>query len=170
MFRKRGGRKLMVTPDGAPWAPRPRVDNAMVKALARAFRGQRMLGQSVCGTIEELARRERVDRCYMSRVLRLTLLASDSVEAILDGRQPEGMRQAVLLDGFRWSRRQRRSGGESHEPRRPDAGLAFRVAPPQLGTAEQTVITFPSAKRCQLAGLGSGGLYLVHGSASRLTP
>ena len=75
MFRKRGGRKLMVTPDGAPWAPRPRVDNAMVKALARAFRGQRMLGQSVCGTIEELARRERVDRCYMSRVLRLTRIS-----------------------------------------------------------------------------------------------
>ena len=40
-FRKRGGRKLVVTPDGAEWAPRPRVDNAMVKALARAFRGGR---------------------------------------------------------------------------------------------------------------------------------
>ena len=37
-FRKRGCRKLVATPDGAPWAPRPRVDNAMVKALARAFR------------------------------------------------------------------------------------------------------------------------------------
>ena len=37
-FRKRGGRKLVVMPDGAEWAPRPRVDNAIVKALARAFR------------------------------------------------------------------------------------------------------------------------------------
>ena len=42
-FRKRGGRKLVVTPDGAEWAPRPRVDNAMVKALARAFRWRKML-------------------------------------------------------------------------------------------------------------------------------
>ena len=42
-FRKRGGRKLVVTPDGAAWAPRPRVDNAMVKALARAFRWRKML-------------------------------------------------------------------------------------------------------------------------------
>ena len=42
-FRKRGGRKLVVTPDGATWAPRPRVDNAMVKALARAFRWRKML-------------------------------------------------------------------------------------------------------------------------------
>ena len=53
-FRKRGGRKLVVTPDGREWAPRPRVDNAMVKALARAFRG--------------------VAPSYISRVLRLTLL------------------------------------------------------------------------------------------------
>jgi len=64
----------------------------MVKALARAFRWQRMLDDGVCGTIEELARGERVNRGYMSRVLRLTLLAPDIVEAILDGRQPEGMR------------------------------------------------------------------------------
>jgi len=46
-FRKRGSRKTVVTPDGAPWAPRPRVDNALVKALARAFRWQRMLDEGV---------------------------------------------------------------------------------------------------------------------------
>ena len=89
-FRRRGGRKQVVTPDGAPWAPRPRIDNAMVKALARAFRWQRMLDEGVVATIEELARREKVNRGYMSRVLRLTLLAPDIVEAILDGRQPGG--------------------------------------------------------------------------------
>ncbi len=37
-FTKRGGRKLVVTPDGAEWAPRPRVDNAMAKALVSRFR------------------------------------------------------------------------------------------------------------------------------------
>ena len=99
-FRKRGGRKMVVTPDGAPWAPRPRVDNAMVKALARAFRWQRMLDEGVCATIEELARREQVNRGYMSRVLRLTLLAPDLVEAILDGRQPAELRLEDLLEGF----------------------------------------------------------------------
>jgi len=99
-FKKRGGRKTVVTPDGAVWASQPRVDNAMVKALARAFRWQRMLDEGVCGTIEELARRERVNRGYMSRVLRLTLLAPDIVEAILDGRQPDGMRLEDLLEGF----------------------------------------------------------------------
>ena len=54
-FRKRGGRKLVVTPDGAPWAPRPRVDNAMVKALARVFRWRKMLDVGVCARLEDLA-------------------------------------------------------------------------------------------------------------------
>jgi hypothetical protein len=59
-----------------------------------------MLDEGVCGMIEELARREKVNRGYMSRVLRLTLLAPDIVEAILDGRQPEGLRLEDLLEGF----------------------------------------------------------------------
>lgn len=59
-----------------------------------------MLEEGGCGTVEELTRRETVDRGYMSRVLRLTLLAPDVVEATLDGRQPERMRLKELLDGF----------------------------------------------------------------------
>jgi hypothetical protein len=51
-------------------------------------------------TIEELARRERVNRGYMSRMVRLTLLAPDIVEAILDGRQPAEMQLDDLLEGF----------------------------------------------------------------------
>ena len=55
VFKKRGGRKLVVTPDGAAWAPRPRVDNAMVKALARAFRWRKLLDLGVHATIEDLS-------------------------------------------------------------------------------------------------------------------
>ena len=51
-------------------------------------------------TIEELAKREKVDHCYISRVLRLTLLASEIVEAILDGRQPAELQLDDLLDAF----------------------------------------------------------------------
>ena len=87
-------------PDGAPWASRPSVDDAIVKAVVRAFRWQRMLDDGVCGTIKELAERERVNAGYMSRVLRLTLLAPDIVEAILDGRQPEGLRLEDMLNEF----------------------------------------------------------------------
>jgi hypothetical protein len=99
-FRKRGGRKQVVTPDGAPLVPHARVDNAMLKAVARAFRWRRMLDEGVCATIEELAKCEGVNRGYMSRVLRLTLLAPDLVEAILDGRQQEGLRLEVMLAAF----------------------------------------------------------------------
>jgi hypothetical protein len=99
-FRKRGGRKRVVTPDGAEWAPRPRVDNALVKALARAFRWRKMLDDGAHGTIEDLARARRVHTTYVSRVLRLTLLAPDIVEAILDGRQSAEVGLDDLLSGF----------------------------------------------------------------------
>ena len=97
---KRGGRKRVVTSDGAGWAPRPRVDNAMVKALARAFRWRKMLDTGVHATLEDLARAKCVNATYVSRILRLTLLAPDIVEAILDGRQPAELQLDVLLKGF----------------------------------------------------------------------
>ena len=50
-FKKRGGRKLMMTPDGAGWVPRPRVDNAMAKAHARASRWRKMLDMTVNATL-----------------------------------------------------------------------------------------------------------------------
>jgi hypothetical protein len=99
-FKKRGRRKLVVTPDGTAWAPRPRVDNAMVKALARAFRWRKMLDEGVHATLEDLARAKGVARSYVSRVLRLTMLAPEIVEAILDGRQSAALQLDDLLDGF----------------------------------------------------------------------
>ena len=112
-FRRRGGRKLVVTPDGAEWAPRPRVDNAMVKALARAFRWRKMLDEGVHATLEDLARAKGVAPSYVSRVLRLTLLAPEIVEAILDGRQPAELQLDDLLEGFplEWERQHLRSDG-----------------------------------------------------------
>ena len=82
---RRGGRKAIALPDGAS-APR-RPDDALVKALARAFRWKRMLESGEFATIAELAEREGIAPSYMTRVLRLTLLAPDIIEAILDGRQ-----------------------------------------------------------------------------------
>ncbi len=82
---KRGGRKEMQLPESAA-QPR-RTDNTLVKALARAFRWKRMLESSEYATVAELAEREGIAPSYMTRVLRLTLLAPDIVEAILDGKQ-----------------------------------------------------------------------------------
>jgi hypothetical protein len=59
-FKQRGGWKRVVTPDGGGWAPRPRVDNAMVEALARAFRWRKMLDEGVYEPLEDLARAKGV--------------------------------------------------------------------------------------------------------------
>jgi hypothetical protein len=101
-FQVRGGRKLVVTPDGSPsWAkPRKRIDNAIVKALARAFRWQKLLEDSTYATIEEIANAEKINPSYVSRVLRLTLLSPEIVEMILDGRQPTSMTLKTLQKSF----------------------------------------------------------------------
>jgi hypothetical protein len=72
----------------------------MVQALARAFRWRKRLDEGVHATIEDLARAKGVHATYVSRVLRLTLLAPEIVEAILDGRQPAGLQLDDLLEGF----------------------------------------------------------------------
>ncbi|MEL6769395.1 MAG: hypothetical protein AAFP17_19625 [Pseudomonadota bacterium] len=93
---KRGGRKEMQLPEGAV-QPR-RTDNTLVKALARAFRWKRMLESGELATIAELAEREGIAPSYMTRVLRLTLLAPDIVEAILDGTQGPEVTLARVLE------------------------------------------------------------------------
>lgn len=89
-IRRRGGRKQIIGPDGAAIrasgdAGETRGDPALVKALARAFRWRRLLEESRYASIRELSAKEGVDRAYVARVLSLTLLAPDLVEAILDG-------------------------------------------------------------------------------------
>ena len=95
---KRGGRKEMQLPEGAA-QPR-RTDSTLVKALARAFRWKRMLETGEFATIAELAEREGIAPSYMTRVLRLTLLAPDIVEAILDGRQGPEVTLARVMGPF----------------------------------------------------------------------
>ena len=70
----------------------------IVKALARAFRWRKMLDDGVHATIEDLAGPRACNATYVSRVLRLTLLAPEIVEAILDGRQPAELRLKDLLE------------------------------------------------------------------------
>ena len=95
---KRGGRKEMQLPEGATQSRR--TDNTLVKALARAFRWKRMLESGEFATIAELTEREGIAPSYMTRVLRLTLLAPDIVEAILDGKQGPEVTLARLLEPF----------------------------------------------------------------------
>ena len=93
---KRGGRKEMVLPTGATTA-RATPDNTLVKALARAFRWKRMLESGEFATIADLAEQEKIAPSYMTRVMRLTLLAPDLVERLLSGDRGLGISLANLL-------------------------------------------------------------------------
>ena len=110
---KRGGRKEIRLPADVPASHR--TDNTSVKALGRAFRWKRMLGSGEFATIAELAEREGIAPSYLTRVLRLTLLAPDVVEAILDGRQGSEVTLARLMEPFpvEWDRQQFRQARDA---------------------------------------------------------
>ena len=108
-WRRRGGRKVIVAPPGCEdWAPPPRIDNTLVKALARAHRWQRLLEGGEYATLAEMTDAERISRSYVSRVLRLTLLAPDIVERILDGRPTAGLPQLLKPFPVEWERQRER--------------------------------------------------------------
>ena len=100
-IRRRPGRKTLVSlgfgADGGRIATK--ADPALVKALARAFRYQKLLDEGRYASISEMAAAEKIERGYLGTLLRLTLLAPELVEAILNGRQPEGVTLPVLLEG-----------------------------------------------------------------------
>jgi hypothetical protein len=93
----------VVTPvhgEGGDAAIPTRADPALVKALAWAFRYQRLLDEAQYASISEMAAAERIERGYLGTLLRLTLLAPDIVQAVLDGRQPDGVTLPRLLEPF----------------------------------------------------------------------
>jgi hypothetical protein len=97
---KRGGRKEIHLP------PRKhetrQTDETLVKALARAFRWQKMLENGAYTTITELSEAEKINHSYLSRVLRLTLLAPDIVDTILNGNQSLTLKDVMCPFPLAW--------------------------------------------------------------------
>ena len=114
-LKRHGGRKLVIVPDGGgvPERPHATPDDTLLKALARAHRWKRMLESGQVASLNELAEAEKINPSYLSRIYRLTLLAPDIVEAILDGRQPRTLQLADLMEDFpvEWARQRERFGG-----------------------------------------------------------
>ena len=149
--RRRGGRKVVIAPDGTE-APAvgeaARIDSTLVKALARAFRYQRMLAQGRYASITEMAAAERLERGYLGSLLRLTLLAPDIVSAILDGRQPEELTYAVLAGGVPsgWDVQRNILGANS-----PESGPIQRAGGGQRA-AESTTVMKGRGRKSSLLG------------------
>ena len=66
-FRRRGGRKRIVAPDGSELGPatRPQPDGTLPKALARAWRWQRMLDKGVYTSVSEIGDAENISKSYV---------------------------------------------------------------------------------------------------------
>jgi hypothetical protein len=107
-MRHQGGRKQVVAPAGVtPWIPAStRVDSTLVKAIVRAHRWRDMLESGDYATVRDLAKAEVINESYLGRVLRLTLLAPEIIETILQGRQPATLELDDLLQQFpvEWDR------------------------------------------------------------------
>ena len=104
-WKRRGGRKVIIAPEGTDaWAPaKPRPDETLIRALARAHRWKRLLEDGNYRSAGEISESEKIDRSFVNRLMRLTLLAPDIQEAVLDGRQPkemqlEGLTRAMPSD------------------------------------------------------------------------
>ena len=112
-FAQRGGRKQNIVPLGADdWLPRSASpSNAIVAAVAKAHHWRTLLESGAFASAAELARTSKVNESYLCRVLRLTLLAPDIVEAILAGRQPSTLELKDLLGRFRSNGKRSGSSG-----------------------------------------------------------
>jgi hypothetical protein len=87
----------MVPEGSAVRAPKPRRDETMIRALVRAHRWRRKIESGQAKSITDLAEQDGVTDAYVCRLLPITCLAPEIVEAILDGRQPKGLRLAEML-------------------------------------------------------------------------
>lgn len=113
-FKRQGGRKVIIAPDGSDaWVQaKPRRDETLIRALARAHRWKRLLEEGHHDSIIALANAENINRAYVCRLLNLTLLAPDITESILDGTHP---RSLILEDVVRampsaWSQQRTQIG------------------------------------------------------------
>ena len=95
-FRTRNGKRRILAPDGQEQHPR---HSPLIEAIARAWQWQDMYESGEYPDLQSLADAVGVDRSYVSRLLPLTSLAPNIVEAILAGNEPEGMTLTELRKG-----------------------------------------------------------------------
>lgn len=120
-FSRRSSRKMIVGPDGKTLsemidAEADNTDYTFISALGKAFSWQRMLDEGKYESPKELAEKEKVEVTHMYRVMRLTLLAPDIIEAVLNGKQPRTLTLQNVVRGFPISwQEQRKVFGFTHE-------------------------------------------------------
>ena len=157
-IRRRPGRKTVVTPvrDGNVAHIPTRADPALVKALARAFRYQKLLDEGRYASISEMAAVERIERGYLGSLLRLTLLAPEVVEAIINGRGPANVTLPRLLEPFPmcWAEQRRPTRGVPAAEYEP--ACASRQAEAKVGRNDRSSSTRSTVQPASAAARASG--------------
>lgn len=88
-IKRRSYRKLLVPPPGAS-SPKIKTsfDLPMIRTLGKAFYWQRLIESGEVANALEIARQLKMEPGWVAEILRLTRLAPDIVQAIVEGRQP----------------------------------------------------------------------------------
>ena len=115
VIRRMRGRKTVIAPqalDGEITGAQEPVQSAILQALGRAFSWADILESGQIKSISELARTLDVDGSYVARILKLTTLAPDIVEALINGEEPNGLSLAKLTQTFPedWTEQRRQFG------------------------------------------------------------
>lgn len=113
-FKRRSGRKEIVVPDEAGLEPQAPAKDALVTAVARAFRWRELMENGRFTSMSALAKHLGIDRRYVGRTLNLSLLAPDLVDAILAGHEPSGMSAERLSAAelpVMWAEQKKELGG-----------------------------------------------------------
>lgn len=96
-LRKRGGRRRIIVPEQMQTSKTKRdYSEALALAITRAHHWKELLDAGKFASISELAQAIGLDISYAARLFRLTFLAPDIIEAILDGREPDGLSMRIL--------------------------------------------------------------------------
>jgi len=117
-MKRRGGRKQVIAPDGRSpdAATPPRTNDSLALTIARAHRWRELLEQGRYTSVRALSQALGVDNSYLARLLRLTLLAPDTVEAILEGTEPSGLSLEKLYRAPMDWEKQRQAFGIASRP------------------------------------------------------
>jgi hypothetical protein len=96
-MKKRGGRRCIIVPERLQTADTKHdYSESLALAITRAHRWKELIDSGKFASISELAQAIGMDASYAARIYRLTLLAPDIIEAILDGNEPEGLSMRIL--------------------------------------------------------------------------
>ena len=112
-IRRKGGRRYIITPsDATPQYDAPKHYEPLVNALIKAFHWKELLDTGAVDNLAEIVDKEKINKSYVMRVFKMTLLAPDIVAAILDGRQPKYLTVMDFLKSIPtdWSEQRSRFG------------------------------------------------------------